>query len=126
MQKSIVITGSRLSGKTAKVKEIAGQFQSDEVVFIKYQGEHKNNFLFSQCTEKTKLIVFDDLTDIEQMTEFYNMVTSPITVHRKLQESFTISPLFVFVYEKYITTELFNKLGESFQRRFDVFQLTEE
>ena len=128
MEKSILITGSQASGKTTKAKEIASQFQNDEVVFICYRGKktHEDPFLFSQCTEKTKLVVFEELYDINQVEAFFNMVINPITVNKKMKAPFTISPKFVLVCQIEITQEQLVELGASFYRRFDVIECKRE
>ncbi len=128
MQKSILITGRQCSGKTTKAKEIASQFQNDEVVFICYRGKntHEDAFLFSQCTEKTKLVVFEELYDIEQVEAFFNMVSNPIVVNKRMKEPFTIEPKFVLVCQSEIDAEQLVELGASFYRRFDVIECKRE
>lgn len=121
MEKSIVITGRQGSGKTTKAKEIANQFSNDEVVFLCYRSKKMDNpFLFSECTEKTKLIVFDELYDIKQAEEFFSFVSYPITVNKRGKKPFTISPKFILVCQSDITQEQFSGLGASFDRRFDL------
>ena len=128
MQKSILIIGRQGSGKTTKAKEIASQFLKDEVVFLCYRGKktHEDNFLFSECTDKTKLVVFEELYDINQVYAFYNMVSNPITVNKKMKAPFTISPKFVLVCQSEITQEQLVELGASFSRRFDVIECKRE
>ncbi len=128
MQKSILITGRKCSGKTTKAKEIASQFQNDEVVFISYRGEkkHEDAFLFSECTEKTKLVVFEELYDINQVQAFFNMVSNPITVNKKMKKPFTIEPKFILVCQTEIEDEQLVELGASFHRRFDVIECKRE
>jgi uridine kinase len=121
MEKSIVITGRQGSGKTTKAKEIANQFSKDEVVFLYYrQKKLKNTFIFSECTEKTKLVVFEELYDIKQVEEFFSFVSNPITVNKRGKNPFIILPKFVLVCQSDITQEQFAGLGASFGRRFDV------
>lgn len=128
MQKSILITGRQSSGKTTKAKEIASQFQEDEVVFISCRNKktHENPFLFSQCTEKTKLVVFEELYDINQVEAFFNMVSNPIVVNKKMKEPFTIAPKFVLVCQSEIDAEQLVELGASFYRCFDVIECKRE
>lgn len=121
MEKSIVITGRQGSGKTTKAKEIANQFNKDEVVFLYYRSKKLDNpFIFSECTEKTKLVVFEELYDIKQVEEFFSFVSYPITVNKRGKNPFTISPKFILVCQSDITHEQFVGLGASFDRRFDV------
>ena len=121
MKKSIVITGRQGSGKTTKAKEIANQFDKDEVVFLYYRSKILDNpFIFSECTEKTKLIVFEELYDIKQVQGFFNFVSNPITVNKRGENPFIISPKFALVFQSDITQEQFAGLGASFERRFDI------
>ena len=122
MQKSILIIGRQGSGKTTKAKEIASQFQNDEVVFIAYREKKTQDdpFLFSECTDKTKLVVFEDLYDINQVEAFFNMVSNPINVNKKWKKLFTIEPKFVLVCQ--IEAEQLVELGESFYLTFDVIE----
>lgn len=121
MNKSILIIGRPGSGKTTKAKEISNQFQKNEVAFIFSRGKkiQKDNFLFSGCTEQTKLVVFEELYDIEQVEAFYN----PITVNKKMKIPFTISPHLVLVCQSEITEDQLVKLDASFYRRFEVVNL---
>ena len=122
MKKSIVITGRQSSGKSTKAKEIASQFQKDEVVFLPFRGENtlNDNFLFSECTEKTKLIVFEELSDLAQVQMFFNMVLNPIVVNKRMKAPFSISPQFVLVCQSDIQQDQLVELGASFHRRFEV------
>ena len=122
MNKSILIIGRQGSGKTTKAKEIASQFEKDEVVFLCYRGKktHEDNFLFSECTKKTKLVVFEELYGINQVEAFFNMVSNPIIVNKKMEAPFTINPQFVLVCQSDITEEQLVELGASFYRRFEV------
>ncbi|MEZ5047496.1 MAG: hypothetical protein R2831_10945 [Chitinophagaceae bacterium] len=124
MQKSILITGNRGSGKTTKAREIASQFQNDEVVFICHRGKktHEDPFLFSKCTEKTKLVVFDELYDLKAVEALFNMGSNTITVNRMKKMPFTIEPKFVLVCKSEIEAEQLVELGASFHRRFDVIE----
>jgi uridine kinase len=128
MQKSILIIGPQGSGKSTKAKEIASQFRKDEVVFLCYHGKktHENNFLFSECTDKTKLVVFEELYDINQVEAFFNMVSNPITVDKQMKAPFKISPQFVLVCQSHITNEQLVELGASFHTRFDVIECKRE
>jgi ABC-type glutathione transport system ATPase component len=120
MQKSILIIGRQGSGKTTKAKEIASQFQNDEVVFIDYRWEiiQDDPFLFSECTDKTKLVVFEGFYDINQVETFFNAVSNPINVNKKMKRPFTIQPKFVFVCQREI-----EELEARFYRTFDIIEL---
>jgi hypothetical protein len=120
MEKSIIITGSRGAGKTTKAKEIANQFSTDEVVFIEL-GSKKlvPPFIFYECTEKTKLVVFEELSRIEQISNF---VYYPITVNKQNKSPFNIAPKFVIVCKDHITHEQI-KAWTGVERRFDIINV---
>lgn len=118
MEKSIVITGRQGSGKTTKAKEIANQFAKEEVLI--FDNRSNNPFIYSECTEETKLVVFDEIYNLKQVELFFSFVSNPITVNKICKHPFTISPKFVFVCQSDITKEQFAGLGASFHRRFDV------
>jgi uridine kinase len=122
MKKTILITGHQRSGKTTKAKEIASQFQKEEVVFLSFHGKNTldDKFLFSECKEKTKLIVFEELSDLAQVQLFFNMVSNPIVVNKRMKEPFSISPQFVLVCQSDIQQDQLVELGASFHRRFEV------
>lgn len=128
MQKSILITGRQGSGKTTKAKEIASQFEKDEVVYLAYRGKKTldDPFLFYECTEKTKLIVFEELYDLNQVEAFFSMVSNPITVNQRGKNPFQIEPKFVLVCKSEIEDKQLVELGASFHRRFDVIECKRE
>lgn len=124
MEKSILITGRQGIGKTTKAIEITSKFRNNEVVFISCCGKinHKDQFLFSECTEKTKLVVFDELYDINQVEAFFNVVSNPITVNKLMKAPFSISPQFVLVCQSDITEEQLVEMGSSLYKIFDVIE----
>lgn len=128
MNRIILITGRNASGKTTKAKEIASKFLKEEVVFISYRGEKtfEDNFLFSECTENTKLVVFEELYNLMQVELFLKVLSSPITVNKKMKAPFTISPQFVLVCQIEITDEQIAKLSERFFSRFNVIKCKRE
>jgi len=121
MQKPILIIGPMSSGKTTKSKEIASHFQKNEVVFI--SGRRKNMFqddlLFSECTLETKLIVFDDIYQVEQVEQFLNIAYEPIVVNKAGNLVFILRPQFVLVCTANITHE---QLVESFYSSFEIIE----
>lgn len=122
MEKSILIIGRQCSGKTTKAREIASQFNDDEVVFIHHHFNELNGspFLFSNCTEKTKLIVVDELSDISHVEEFYYLIDKSIVVHKQMRKPFTIEPKFILICATDVTDEELKEFGTGFRRRFDV------
>lgn len=63
---NIIITGKRSSGKTLKSKEFISKFKKYEVRFFDGDDNFINNKCnFSNCNEETKLIVIDNIMDID-------------------------------------------------------------
>jgi len=124
MEKSILIFGPQASGKTTKAKEIIKQFKPDEVVHIPYQDMESlfDDYLFSQCTEKTKLVVFDELSGVVPLIPFYEIMRKPIVVNKKGDMSFTISPKFLVVLQTNWTADYLRKNAPRAYKNFEVIQ----
>ena len=121
MNKSIIITGEQGSGKTTKAIEISSQYGKNEVVFISRTNKCLNNpFIFSECTKDTKIIVFDDVKHEDDFNELLLLTASLITVNKRMEYPFTISPRFIFVCGPSITKKYLSKIGPSFNRKFNI------
>lgn len=118
----VLITGRQGSGKTTEAKKIASQFQDDEVVFINYRDKkkHKAPGLFSECTEKTKLVIFEELHKLKLVDKIFNIISNPIYLTKKSKKVFTINPRFVLVCQT--ENEQLVQMRASLQRRFDVIE----
>lgn len=112
--KSIIITGLCDDKKAEKVKEIASLFKEDEVVFIEQLYDSRAMFLFSECTPKTKLIVFTKFPYIGYERNFREIIGRFIRINIQGREPFIISPKFVIVCNAQITQETMASMGERF------------
>lgn len=122
MQKAILIAGGGWHDRARISYEIIAMFQPDEVCIITYRGDktHNDPFIFHLCTQNTKVVVFTELSYVHQCEPFFNMVTDPISVKKKMMAPFTINPKIILVCQEKIEKERLKKLGESFHRRFTV------
>lgn len=122
-QKSILILGPAGSGKTKKAKAIASKFKEDEVVFIPWlRGTTAEDyFLFSDCSRKTKLVVFDEIREISGIKKIIDSATGSVEVNKKLKHSFEITPMLVLVFSSEIRLDQLTQLwGEECHKVFDV------
>lgn len=122
MEKSILIIGKQTAGITTTVKEITSKFKNNEVVFICYRDKKQleSPFLFSQCTEKTKLVVFEGFGYIKKLKSFLNTVSYPIMINKKMKRPFTISPKFIIIWQTGILYNQLVELGAGFNKKIDV------
>lgn len=122
LNKSTLILGEDYSGILSKAKEIAQNYKCNEVEFIPFiffKGI-KRPFFYQNCTKETKLIVVDHLENIAQTYIFFNEVVNSITVNKKNDYSFEISPKFLLICNQKADKELISNLGPSFHERFDL------
>jgi predicted AAA+ superfamily ATPase len=124
MDKSIIITGPRGCGKTTKSKELASMFDENEVVFIDSIGDNiKNPFAFSECTQKTKLIVWEEIKSLSEVESFFNLISDGVFVNKLGQTSFLIRPKFVLVCKPGIFKK--NEITSlSIQMRFNLIEMS--
>src|SRR5690606_28843546 len=80
-------------------------------------------FLFKQCKEDTKMVVFDEVCTATQMRETVGLVSRPVEVNRKGNYPFEISPDFIIVCSSNITADDISSMGEEFTNKIDLLQL---
>ncbi len=116
MKNSIIITGAQGSGKTTLARKIASEYANNEIVFIDCLGKKIENerYFFSECTQNTKLIVFEDC-ELSQNKKVFNAESTSIVVNRKGKESFTIVPKLVFTLQSELKSEQIVELRANFQ-----------
>ncbi len=135
MEKSTIIIGPRESGKTSLAKEIALQYKPDEVVWVRGQSirDYQHPYVYSRCTENTKLVIFDELIDIlfpspghksmeihDVVGHFFSDVSNGVTVNQRMKEPFLIHPRIVLIIRSEVYDDLDLLQDESISRRFDV------
>jgi hypothetical protein len=124
MKNSILIIGPAQSGKSTKARKIATQFQIEEVVKIDcfHKNVWDNKFLFRNCTENTKLIIFEELKGWQQLQNCMGFINNPITVNKPLISQFTIEPKLIFVCEAE-ENELLQLLDSEYFPKIEVIKL---
>lgn len=120
MNKSTIIIGKQNTGKTTQAMKIASQYQKDEFIIIPYRGPKtfEDKFLFSECTPKTKLIIFEELWDVKQIEQFFYIVNNEIVVNKKTEKLFIIKPTFVLTIQADI--ENLKKISSSVYQYFNI------
>lgn len=137
MEKSTIIIGPRESGKTSLAKKIALQYKADEVVWVSGQSirDYQHPYVYSRCTENTKLVIFDEMTDTcprlghksmelsNVVAHFFNDVSNGVTVNQRLKDPYMIHPRIVLIIRSEVYDDLDLLQDESIRRRFDVHHM---
>ena len=115
MQKSILIIGAKYIDINAKVDEIASNYLESEVCFINYFGKNliSEPYLFGNCTEKTKLLVINELHTFSQIKYFYDFVSKPFERRKKAEKSIMINPRFIFLFKTELEAKLLFDFDDS-------------
>lgn len=118
MEKATIIYGHRESGKKDKAEEIAKQYKHVVRIGIWNRNIRGCQFLFSEVTEETDLIIIDDLRDDYDFEFWGPFIGGEIIVNKKMKAPFTRkTPKLLFIIDKKpIST------GASFDRRFDFIE----
>ena len=122
--KGMVFYGPDRSGKTRKSMEIASKYDKEEVqLFTTRRSRHlfDNPFIFSECSQKTKLIIIDDVRDRYILELFLSFISGheKITVNRMYEEKIEIDcPNIIIVCDSRMKLPF----GERFTSSFDFYQ----
>ncbi len=109
--KHYVLMGNLGSGKTILAKEMAKVLvEPNEVVFI---NDSNGRFKFSECNENTKLVIFDDVKNLED----YIYHTEGLVVDKKGKKSFFITPKIILI------SDIVKNVSKSIDRRFNLIEL---
>jgi len=121
MQKITLILGPAESGKTRKAYEMTSHLHKTEIVFMWAKNLNKQNyFRFAPCSENTKALVVDDLESLENLYEFYPMI-SGFQVDAPMKKPFIINPK-IIITSSAVTADML-PVDASFTNRFDVINL---
>lgn len=90
IKKGIIFCGAAASGKTKLAVEILDSYGEDEKVFIPVRNNKLDSpFLYSDCTKRTKVILFDDVLNLKQLDRIL-IHPEQILVNRKFEIPFSI------------------------------------
>lgn len=119
-EKSVLIFGTRASGRTSMALGMCRDYKDDEVCIIDGRN-FKNDFrLTYPCTKATKVLVIDEVP-AECITSIIAMHDEGIAVERPMEELFVIHPKVIAVIrEKDRITDTW--LGSAAHRRLHVIE----
>lgn len=117
MKKAIVLTGCWKIKKALHAMNIAKKYKESEVTIIN-DWFLDSNYKFEQCTENTKLIIFEDINEESYIEHFYNWIDHGIKINKK-----TIRPEMILLSENRVISEC-KKMGIAFTKRFEVISNT--
>ena len=109
--KHYIIMGNPGSGKTILAKEMAKVLvEPNEVVFI---NDSNSRFRFSECNENTKLVIFDNVKNLEH----YIYHTEGLVIDKQGKKPFFITPKIILI------SDIVKNVSESINRRFNLIEL---
>lgn len=113
-----LITGPEISGKTLLTKNIMFGYDKPIMLNCRSQADIENPFLFSEVTEDTDLIVFDDVP-LKLVKSLIYMCYGRIYINKRGDDSFMI-----YAPRVIINTVGFDKefIGKSILRRIHVIK----
>lgn len=117
MNKIKVILGKANSGKSTTATAMAIKFK--EVVYINPYCL-KSTWAYSQCNKDTKVIVFDDVGNVEDVINLILSTYSEVIVDKQCHKPFTINPHIIIVCRENISREDLSK--ESVLRRIEIIE----
>lgn len=119
MEKSLIIIGPRCSGKTRRALEIIKSYPPINTLWMCFRNRRyeKDMFLFSDCTQTTEIILFDDIQKSKVLTFVSTLVKNGVCVRKKGVHDFIIFPKFIITCDESITE---SDIPESLLRDFDV------
>lgn len=128
MEKITVITGPARSGKTRKAKKMAAKYKENEVEFIPIRKRPfmEEAFFLGQCTEKTKLIIIDDVIDIYSFKKLISIffMDAKLKINDKGKRPFYIDrPEIIITCDEAVTCESIEWLPVSYTERINLVRI---
>ena len=123
MKKGIILIGPDKSGKSHIANQISSLLKEGEISSFtaRYKLYIEKLTTFGNVTEKTKLIIIDDVRKISTVAEIFPLIANGFEVNNKMKPAFHISPLFIMICDSKISMDDLQGKGEAFTRRFNVF-----
>lgn len=118
MKKAKIFTGPAVSGKSRMARQLAAQFEKEEtVIILSRQANWNKPSTFNQCSERTKLLVIEEISKPSEIEHLFNIVTEGVMVkNRNSKTALTIHPQIILICQEGIELPK----GASFDARFDV------
>lgn len=92
-KKGLIILGKENTGKSMLARVITSGYQKEEVILI--DGRNKNfldnKFTFHRVTERTKVILIDDLHPSIKTERLFEFIAGDLEVNRKGKASITVN-----------------------------------
>lgn len=121
MKKVKIIVGKRNSGKSTIAKAMVSSIKDSQKAFID-PSSLNNPFCFSECHERTLVIVIDELKDPEYLLTVIFSSIDGIKVDKKSKALFVIHPEIIIVCNEWITKERLLEMGSSILRRIEIIE----
>ena len=119
MKKIKLILGKSGSGKSSIAKAMTCMVK--EVVYVNPHAL-KSTWVYSQCNEDTKVIVFDEVGSVEDVINLVLSTCSEVRVDKQCHYPFTINPNIIIVCRENISREDLLNHGSSISRRIEIIE----
>jgi broad-specificity NMP kinase len=121
MKKVKVITGKNGSGKSTIARALASSINENEKIFFN-QKNLNSVFGFSECSEKTKVVIIDELKNNDYLMSLIFTTTEGIEVDKPFAEPFVIHPEVIVVCNESISKQMLLDMGASIARRIEIIE----
>jgi hypothetical protein len=123
MKKGIILIGPDKSGKSHMANQISSLLKEGEISSFtaRYKLYIEKLTTFGNVTEKTKLIIIDDVRKISTVAEIFPLITNGFEVNNKMKPAFHTNPMFLIICDSTITINDLSGLTKSFAETFNVF-----
>lgn len=121
MKKIKIIIGKRGSGKSTIATALVSSLNDNEKIFLN-EAHLKSPFGFSECSEKTKVVIIDELRSPEYILTLIFSSIEGIIVNKQGKKPFEIYPEMIIVCCEYITKERLLDMGSSISRRIEIIE----
>jgi energy-coupling factor transporter ATP-binding protein EcfA2 len=121
MKKIKLIIGKRGSGKSTIATALVSSLNDNEKIFLN-EAHLKSPFGFSECSEKTKVVIIDELHTPEHILTLIFSSIEGIIVNKQSKKPFEIHPEIIIVFSEEISKEQLLDMGSSIERRIEIIE----